>query len=140
MYRKFWMARSYVSSALSKYSRSLAPAPGSMLSKSFAALSRPEWTFDGSNGDTSGGFYCGYGLAMQILPTETEGCRDDLFNNGRAIVGHAGDAFGLLSGLWIDRARGTGVAYFTTANAAPPGGRRSAYRATEEALARRIRR
>ena len=29
-------------------------------------------------------------------------------------VGHAGEAYGLRSGLWIDRARRVGVAYFVT--------------------------
>jgi hypothetical protein len=31
------------------------------------------------------------------------------------LVGHAGDAYGLRSGIWIDRARGVGIAYFVTA-------------------------
>ena len=30
------------------------------------------------------------------------------------LVGHAGDAYGMKSGLWIDRARGRGIAYFVT--------------------------
>ena len=30
------------------------------------------------------------------------------------LVGHAGDAYGLRSGLWIDRERGVGIAYFVT--------------------------
>ena len=34
--------------------------------------------------------------------------------DGAALVGHAGDAYGLRSGLWIDPARGTGIAYFAT--------------------------
>jgi hypothetical protein len=29
-------------------------------------------------------------------------------------VGHAGDAYGLKSALWIDRRRGVGIAYFVT--------------------------
>jgi hypothetical protein len=65
------------------------------------------------------------------------GCKDDPAGDGIARVGHAGDAYGLRSGLWIDRARGTGVAYFVTGLAeAPPRGR-SAYRAAEETALRR---
>ena len=30
------------------------------------------------------------------------------------LVGHAGDAYGMKSGVWIDRARGLGIAYFVT--------------------------
>ena len=48
------------------------------------------------------------------MATKAEGCRDDLFGDGVPRVGHAGEAYGLRSGLWIDRAAGTGVAYFVT--------------------------
>ena len=30
------------------------------------------------------------------------------------LVGHAGDAYGMKSGIWIDRASGRGIAYFVT--------------------------
>jgi hypothetical protein len=33
---------------------------------------------------------------------------------GATLVGHAGDAYGMKSGVWIDRARGVGIAYFVT--------------------------
>jgi len=33
---------------------------------------------------------------------------------GAILVGHAGDAYGMKAGLWIDRARGRGIAYFVT--------------------------
>lgn len=101
-------------------------------------LTQPVWVFDGANGDTSDGFYCSYGLAVQVLPTRVAGCRDDLFGDGRAAFGHAGDAYGARSGLWVDRARGVGVAYFATNNGDDPAAGRSAYRAIEEWLAARI--
>lgn len=101
-------------------------------------LARPAWTFDGTNGDASGGFYCGYGLATQVLPTRVAGCRDDVFGDGRAVTGHAGDAYGVRSGLWIDAKRGVGIAYFATNNGAEPARGRSSYRAVEEWLASRI--
>jgi hypothetical protein len=50
-------------------------------------------------------------------------------------LGHAGDAYGLRSGLWIDRQRGTGVAYFATDVPLDPPPRRSAFTRTEEELA-----
>ncbi len=52
-------------------------------------------------------------------------------------VGHAGDAYGLRSGLWIDRVRGTGVAYFVTGLSDEPPRGKSAYRAAEEAAMKR---
>ncbi|HEX8553730.1 MAG TPA: serine hydrolase domain-containing protein [Sphingomonas sp.] len=106
-----------------------------LLSRASAAmLERGLWRFDGRNGDTSNGFYCGYGLAVTFLPTRTPGCRDDLFGDGRAHFGHAGEAYGLRSGLWIDRRRGTGVAFFATDAGEAPG--TSAFTAVEERLAR----
>lgn len=105
---------------------------------SIAILEGPAWTFDGANGNTGeggdGGFFCRYGLAMQTLATKRDGCRDDPFGDGRPRVGHAGDAYGLKSGVWIDRAGGTGVAYFATDVPAAPG-THSAFTATEERLA-----
>jgi CubicO group peptidase (beta-lactamase class C family) len=106
---------------------------------SFRTMTAPAWTFDGSNGETDGGFYCAYGLAVQLLPVAREGCRDDLFGGGRAMLGHAGDAYGLRSGLWIDARTRTGIAFFATGNGDdPPRGARSAYRAIEERLAGRL--
>jgi CubicO group peptidase (beta-lactamase class C family) len=102
---------------------------------SLRALTDPAWRFTGSNGDTEGGFYCAYGLAVQRLPVAQAGCNDDLFGGGRAVLGHAGDAYGLRSGLWIDPATGTGIAYFAVGNGDDPPRGRSAYRAIEEALA-----
>ena len=96
------------------------------------------WRFDGTNGETDQGFYCGYGLAVQILPTRRPGCSDDLFATGREMVGHAGDAYGVRSGLWIDSESGTGIAFFATNNGDDPPRGRSSYRAIEEYLARRL--
>lgn len=110
---------------------------------SMALLTRPEWTFDGANGENGGdastgnldaGFYCSYGLAVTFTATSMAGCRDDPFGDGRRRIGHAGDAYGLRSGLWVDRATGQGVAYFATDVPAAAG--RSAFSATEERLAR----
>lgn len=102
---------------------------------SVAELERVAWAFDGGNGDTVGGFYCQYGLAATTLPTKRAGCVDDLFGDGRVRVGHAGEAYGLRSGLWIDRASGTGVAFFATATR-PDSKGRSAFSGEEERLAR----
>jgi hypothetical protein len=72
------------------------------------------WRFDGSNGVTENGFYCSYGHATQQIPTPVPGCADDMGTNGHTLVGHAGDAYGMKSGIWIDRTRGVGIAYFVT--------------------------
>jgi CubicO group peptidase (beta-lactamase class C family) len=105
--------------------------------QSVETLITPMWRFDGRNGGTDHGFYCSYGLATQQIPTRRRGCKDDPAGDGVARVGHAGDAYGLQSGLWIDRASGTGVAYFVTGLPDDPPRGRSAYRAAEEAAFRR---
>ena len=96
------------------------------------------WRFDGRNGDTDKGFYCSYGLATQQIPTAVAGCADDIGTRGATLIGHGGDAYGLRSGLWLDRARGTGIAFFVTGlDADPPRARGSAFRAAEAAAFRR---
>ncbi len=107
---------------------------------SVALLATPVWRFDGRNGvvgeedePNRGGFFCAYGLAAQQLAQgDGKACRDDLFGDGRARIGHSGNAYGLLSGLWIDRAAGTGVAYFATGVANHSSGAHSNFSATEE--------
>ena len=46
--------------------------------------------------------------------------------DGALLVGHAGDAYGLRSGLWIDRARGRGIAYLRHRPRCRPAARRRA--------------
>lgn len=105
--------------------------------ESVETLLTPVWRFDGGNGETDHAFYCTYGLATQHIPTPVQGCRDDPAADGVRRVGHAGDAYGVRSGLWIDRARGTGVAYFVSGLSDDPPRGTSAYRAAEEAALKR---
>jgi CubicO group peptidase (beta-lactamase class C family) len=100
---------------------------------SLAEMERLHWRFDGTNGDTEQDFYCGYGLAVQILAQCPP--HDDPFGDGKPRLGHAGDAYGLRSGLWTDPATGRGIAYFATGLGDDPPRGRSSYRAIEEWLA-----
>jgi CubicO group peptidase (beta-lactamase class C family) len=108
------------------------------------------WRFDGSNGVTDDGFYCSYGHATQQIPAfpkslslEGEGrvrvlCADDMGTRGATLVGHAGDAYGMKSGIWIDRERGVGIAYFVTGvPAVAPHGPGTAFTAAETHAFRR---
>jgi len=110
--------------------------------QSIREMQTPQWIYDGTNGNTSGetvgeqdnGFYCTYGLATQIVPTHTPGCADDV-GKGESWSGHAGDAYGLRSGLWVDMDQGTGITYFAINNGDAPQKGDSYYRAIEEYLA-----
>ena len=96
------------------------------------------WRFDGRNGDIEKGFYCSYGHATQQIPTRVPGCADDMGTRGRTLVGHAGDAYGMKSGIWIDRVRGLGIAYFVTGvPAVAPHGPGTAFTAAETHAFRR---
>lgn len=106
---------------------------------SFRTMTASAWSYDAGNGETESGFYCDYGLGVQRLPVGGPDCRDDLFAAEWVMIGHAGDAYGLRSGLWADVENGIGIAYFATGNGDdPPRGRHSAYRAIEERLAARL--
>lgn len=112
--------------------------------ESVRALAIAQWqyapghglTYEEDTGDLGNGFFCRYGMAMQTLATPIDGCRDDPFGDGVARVGHSGSAYGLQSGLWLDRDAGTGVAWFVTGMPGERLGGRSAFSAVEEALAR----
>jgi CubicO group peptidase (beta-lactamase class C family) len=109
----------------------------------FAALTTPQWRFDGTNGlgedGAPDGFFCAYGLAVQLIGSGSAGCHDEPFGDGVPRLGHPGEAYGLRSGLWVDPKTGRGVAFFTTAVAddAPKGA--SAFTAAEEAVLARVR-
>lgn len=117
---------------------------GFLAPRSFAELIAPAWHFDGGNGlgedGTASGFFCAYGLAVQTIGGRGQHCHDDLFGDGVPRLGHAGDAYGLRSGLWIDPATGKGIAFFTSqvADDAPTG--TSAFTRAEEAVVERGRR
>jgi CubicO group peptidase (beta-lactamase class C family) len=113
---------------------------------SVATMETPVWQYDGHNGLTSeqdgdpggtdSGLYCHWGLGIQILATPVAGCRDDPFGDGIQRVGHSGSAYGLQSGIWLDRTHHRGVVWFLTGMPdIRTGGKRSAFSATEEALA-----
>lgn len=60
-------------------------------------------------------FFCTYGLGIQRIEVAGNPCEDALFADGVDRWGHAGEAYGLRAGLWLDVKAGRGVAYFTTA-------------------------
>ena len=105
--------------------------------ESVAIMTRPAWTYNGRNGLTEGGFTCRYGLAVHLLATRGKGCADDPGLPRGDWIGHSGEAYGLRSGLWIDRAAGTGIAYLATGLDPTPRRGRSAFTAVEETLVAR---
>lgn len=117
----------------------LGAVPGYLTPASLAEMVRPQWRYDGNNGITEGGMHCGYGLGVMILamPSAPSDCRDDPFGDRVMRVGHAGEAYGLRSGLWVAPMQGRGVTYYVTGLADDPPKGRSAFTAAEEAIAAR---
>ncbi len=114
-----------------------------LTAKSLQTMLSSHWRYDGHDGDIGemdepqrGSFFCSYGYATQQLASgDGKSCRDDLFSDGRLHVGHSGNAYGLLSGVWIDPQAGTGVAYFATGVENAASGAHSAFSAIEESMA-----
>lgn len=98
------------------------------------AMFAPEWTYRASpeNGDTSGGAFQGFGTGVhRLLPGE--GC--PIVGLKREMVGHYGDAYGLLAGLWLDPETGAGFAFHLTGSLnGPAKGKHSGVYAVEEEM------
>ncbi len=63
-------------------------------------------------------FFCSYGFGLQVIELSQIGgkpCADRLFETGVPYIGHAGEAYGLRSGLWFAGDSKHGFAYFTSA-------------------------
>lgn len=91
------------------------------LSSNRAMLPAADALFTGRNPGQA--LFCRYGLAMQMIEVDVgEGCDDVLFGRGVSYIGHSGEAYGLLSGLFFDPDEGRGFAYFVTENPPPQGG------------------
>ncbi|WP_432201070.1 serine hydrolase domain-containing protein [Erythrobacter sp. W53] len=60
-------------------------------------------------------FFCFYALGFQTIGASNDRCDDALFGESEARAGHAGEAYGLRSGLWFNAGDNIGIAYFTTA-------------------------
>lgn len=72
-----------------------------------AAMFERQWTYDGSNGDTSGGLFKAWGLGNQHFPDAAD--MRLVEDGGFEGVGHLGEAYGLMSVFAFDRASGHGM-------------------------------
>jgi len=66
--------------------------------------------------------FCVYVLHVQYIDVPGSQCDDALFGGETTRAGHSGEAYGLLSGLWIAADGTSSFAFFTTENPPPPGG------------------
>jgi CubicO group peptidase (beta-lactamase class C family) len=105
---------------------------------SVRAMFAPQWRMgQGATGDTYGGLMRCWGLSVQCQTGDAPGQDQPLYPKRTRWAGHLGDAFGLWSGLWVDRAAGRAYVYAVTGTADDPAkqpGKVSGYKAYEEAV------
>ncbi len=110
----------------------LSPEGKRLLSEATLALMhQPSWTFDGSNGDDYHGLFQSWGLGVQL--TSKAPSRDAVWPD-RPLVGHLGEAYGLLSGFFFDPVSQNGFIFITNGSGAPfaPGKKLACYEVEEE--------
>lgn len=92
-----------------------------------------EWSLlpDGSNGDSSGGAFRNFATGIHVLEPSPDGPIPGLQYR---LVGHYGDAYGLLAGLWVRPEDGLGFAWFVTGSPDAPAKGASGIYALEEAM------
>ncbi|GMG86846.1 serine hydrolase domain-containing protein [Biformimicrobium ophioploci] len=68
------------------------------------------WTFNGKNGDSYHNLFHEWGLGPHRITGQKGG--DRIFGN-LPMVGHAGEAYGLISDMYFNREKGVGVVFIT---------------------------
>ena len=99
-----------------------------------AAMLGDEWTWNGNNGDNYFGLFRSWGSGVHRITAQQGG---DVVLPNTFMVGHAGEAYGLISDLYLDPSSGFGLVFIT--NGYTPGnnyqlGNNSAFYRVEEEI------
>jgi len=78
---------------------------------SIVSMTSSQWKFDGTNGDNANGLFRNWGLGIQLI-TNTKG-NDEIFSGDVSMLGHSGDAYGLVSDAFVDIRNGIGFVFIT---------------------------
>ena len=92
----------------------------------------PVWTYNGSNGDNYFNLFNQWGLGIQQTTNTPMG---DIVVPGTIFLGHPGEAYGLISDMYVNKEDGSGIIFLT--NGAWNGfsfGNNSAFYTLEEAV------
>ena len=92
---------------------------------------QPQWSYNGNNGNNYFGLFRSWGLGTHIS-TALSG-EDEVFP-GRIMMGHPGEAFGLVSDLYFDPIQKTGVILIINGSGKGYSFGSSAFYAVEEAV------
>lgn len=97
------------------------------------SMAADAWTWNGNNGDNYFGLFRSWGLGVHRITAQPGG---DVVLPGTFMLGHAGEAYGLLSDLYLDPVTGYGLVFitngYTSGNAYTFGANSSFYRVEEE--------
>jgi CubicO group peptidase (beta-lactamase class C family) len=85
--------------------------------KSIRLMHKPQWLYNGSNGDTEGGRPGSRGLSVHILPDLLPG---DPQPEGSHMIGHTGSAYGLNSAFFFDPKGKYGFVFMTNGSLEGP--------------------
>jgi CubicO group peptidase (beta-lactamase class C family) len=80
-----------------------------------ALMHRPQWNFNGINGDTYYGLFRSWGLGFQLATNCMNG---DLIIPGFTMTGHIGESYGLISDMFFDENNKFGMIFMTNGSAA----------------------
>lgn len=84
--------------------------PGVLEPATITLMSEPQWTYDGDNGDNYFGLFRSWGLGMHITTNASMG---DIVFDGEVMMGHPGEAYGLISDLYFGSQNGSGFVFIT---------------------------
>lgn len=101
-------------------------------SSTVTLMQSPAWTYNGSNGDNYYGLFRSWGLGMHITTLTAGG---DIVYPATVMIGHPGEAYGLISDFYFDPVHKNGIVFMT--NGAFDGydfGTNSAFYTVEESV------
>ena len=67
---------------------------------------KPQWDYNGENATDNEGFFRSWGFGIQRITEKP--ASEKILNNSKLMVGHSGDAYGLISNVFVDPQRKTG--------------------------------
>jgi CubicO group peptidase (beta-lactamase class C family) len=97
-------------------------------------MTKPFWTYNGSNGDNYGKLFLSWGLGFQLL---TDTAEHDKFFSDLKMCGHIGDGYGLLSCMYFSKEKKCGIIFCTNGSTSDyqKGITTAFYKVVEDAVA-----
>jgi len=78
---------------------------------SIATITSQQWKYDGTNGENANGLFRKWGLGIHLITNTKD--NDEIFSGDAFMLGHSGDAYGLVSDAFVDVKKGIGFVFIT---------------------------